>query len=85
MELTEKMEQAGFDALDEYAGMKATGVFPRPSLIAHLWSRMMEAAPKGSRPCIHGKRDDEGCEACDEMTAEFEDHDCGEDTCACRD
>jgi hypothetical protein len=46
MELTEKMEQAGFAALDEYEAMRAAKVFPRLSLIAHLWSRMTEAAPK---------------------------------------
>lgn len=45
MELTEEMELAGFDAIAEYERWKAERKFPRPSLIAHLWDRMMKAAP----------------------------------------
>jgi len=63
MELTEQMEQAGFEALNEYAAMKANSVFPRPSLIAHLWNRMTEASP--CRICGNEERGQGGYLSCE--------------------
>ena len=79
MELTGEMEQAGFAALDEYEAMKANGVFPRPSLIAHIWFRMIDASACGETNPHHSAPDGE------DLSHDFEDHDCGEDTCVCAD
>lgn len=41
---TEAMEKAAFDALDEYEQWKSERKFPRPSLPAHVFRKMIEAA-----------------------------------------
>lgn len=41
---TEAMEQAAFAALDEYDRWKAERKFPRPSLPAHIYQKMIQAA-----------------------------------------
>ena len=42
--LTEDMMSAGFEAIDEYEQFKRDCVFPRPTLIAHIWNRMIATA-----------------------------------------
>jgi len=37
------MEEAGFEAIKEYELLKARRVLPRPSLIAYIWEKMMQA------------------------------------------
>lgn len=44
LSMTEEMEKAGFDAIDEYDRWKAERKFPRPSLVAHIFQRIIAAA-----------------------------------------
>lgn len=73
--LTEDMELAGFEAIEEYERWKTDRVFPRPSLIAHIWNRMVGDASKPHHSAPDGE----------DLSHDFEDHDCGEDTCVCTD
>lgn len=86
-ELTEEMEQAGFDAIEEYDTMKAAGVLPRPSLISHIWHRMVGAVTvQACTVCGNEERGQGGYLTCEcPLQSDFGTHDCGEDVCVCAD
>ena len=44
VEITDAMQDAGFAAIEEYEQWKAEGRFPRPTLTAHVFAKMSEAA-----------------------------------------
>lgn len=87
--LTEEMEQAGFDAIDEYERWKAQHKLPRPSLIAHIWDRMISTAAEKAKSVRHRscqervKKPPHSAPEADDFSHDFEDHDCGEDVCVC--